>query len=88
MDDIALRILSYLAANPEANDTPEGIAQWWLLDREIRDQTEAVERALAELADAGWLIVRGNPGSPGSPVRYRLNPARAGEVRALLEGTP
>jgi hypothetical protein len=83
MDDIALRILSYLSANPEANDTSEGIAQWWLLEQEIRDQTAAVERALAELADAGWLIARGNS---GSPPRYRLNPARAEEIRALLEG--
>ena len=83
MDEISLRILSYLAENPEATDTPEGIAQWWLLEREIRDQSAAVERALAALAAEGWLIAR-HPA--GSPVRYRLNPARAKEIRSLLEG--
>lgn len=81
MDEISLRILSYLADNPEANDTPEGIAQWWLLEREIREQTAAVERSLAELAEEGWLIAA-HPA--GSPPRYRLNPVRTAEIRALL----
>lgn len=85
MDETSLSILSYLASNPEADDTPEGIAQWWLLEREIRDQTAAVQRALAELTAAGWLVTARNP---GSPVRYRLNPARAGELRCLLEEEP
>lgn len=83
MDEISRRILSYLAENPEATDTPAGIAQWWLLEREIRDQSAAVERALAALAAEGWLIARRHA---GSPVRYRLNPARAVEIHALLEG--
>jgi hypothetical protein len=85
MDEISLRILSYLADNPEADDTPEGIAQWWLLEREIRDQTAAVQRALAELTAEGWLVTAR---TPGSPLRYRLNPARAGEVHSLLEEEP
>lgn len=85
MDEISRRILSYLADNPEADDTPEGIAQWWLLEREIRDQTAAVQRALAELTAAGWLVT---PRTPGSPLRYRLNPDRAGELRSTLEGEP
>jgi hypothetical protein len=82
VDELSRRILGYLADNPEANDTPEGIAHWWLLDREIRDQVAAVSRSLAALAAEGWLIERSQP---GSPVRYRLNPARAAEVRAVLE---
>jgi len=83
MDEISLRILSYLAENPEATDTPEGIAQWWLLEREIRDQSAAVERALAALAEEGWLIARRHA---GSPTRYRLNPERAAEIQSLLKG--
>lgn len=82
MDEISLRILAYLAENPEANDTPEGIAQWWLLEREIRDQSAAIERTLAALAAEGWLIARHHA---GSSLHYRLNPARAGEISSLLE---
>jgi len=82
MDEISRRILSYLAENPEADDTPEGIARWWLLEREIRDQSAAVERALGELTAAGWLV---EGRSAGSATRYRLNPARTDEVRSLLE---
>lgn len=83
MDQLSQRILSYLADNPEANDTVEGIAEWWLLEREIRDQTARVERALAELAAAGWLIASR---SAGSSTRYRLNPARATEIAELCGG--
>jgi len=82
MDEISLRILSYLAENPEANDTPEGITEWWLLEREIREQSAAVERTLAGLAAEGWLLAAR---TAGSPTRYRLNPARVEEIRTLLE---
>lgn len=85
MDEISLRILAYLAENPAAADTVEGIAHWWLLEREIRDQSAAIERALAALAAEGWLIAWHHA---GLPTHYRLNSARADEVRSLLEGTP
>ena len=81
MDDLSMRILSYLADNPEANDTVEGITQWWLLEREIREERTRVERSLSALAAAGWLEeVRGGD----SRSRYRLHPERADEVRDLL----
>jgi hypothetical protein len=82
MDEISLSILAYLAENPEANDTAQGIAQWWLLEREIRDQSASIERSLAALAAEGWLIARHHA---GSLTQYRLNPARAGEISSLLE---
>jgi hypothetical protein len=85
MDELSLRILSYLAENPGANDTLEGIAQWWLLEREIREQLTAVERAVAELTAEGWLVARHRA---GLPPQYRLNPSRAGAIRSLLEGAP
>ncbi len=36
--DMAKMILSYLIKNPEAKDTIQGIAKWWLLNEKI-DQT-------------------------------------------------
>ena len=85
MDEISRRILSYLSEHPEASDTPDGITQWWLLEREIRDQSMAVERALGELTSEGWLVASR---TAGSLIRYRLNPARAADLHSLLEGAP
>jgi hypothetical protein len=85
MDLLARRILSYLADNPEANDTPEGIAQWWLLDRQIREQVAAVRQVLAELTAEGWLLASN---TVGSGTRYRLNPARREEILELVGEPP
>jgi hypothetical protein len=38
---VAIQILSYLRKNPEAKDTVEGIAQWW-----VHEDVESVEKAL------------------------------------------
>ena len=81
MDEISRRILRYLADHPEASDTVEGIAQWWLLEQEIREQKARVERSLAELTAQGWLL---SMEAGESRVRYRLNPARVEDVRAAL----
>jgi hypothetical protein len=81
VDELSLRILSYLRDNPQATDTLEGIAQWWLFERELRDQVAAVKHSLAGLVADGWLIERC---PTGSHAHYGLNPARVGELHALL----
>lgn len=83
MQAIARRILEYLADNPEANDTFEGITEWWLLEREIRARKAEVERSLSELVSAGLVVASQ---SAGANTRFRLNPERTDEVRSLLEG--
>jgi len=85
MHDLALRILAYLDENPDANDTTEGIVEWWLLDQEIRHQQARVEEALAELAAEGWVIASRQA---DSRVRYLLNPDRAREIRERLARRP
>ena len=74
-------ILAYLARNPDARDTLEGIVEWWLLDQQIERHVAAVEGALAELV-AKELIV-GRQG-PESRTYYRLNRSKFGEIRLLL----
>ncbi len=81
MHDLAPRILAYLDENPDANDTSEGIAEWWLLEREIREQQEQVEAALSELVAEGWVIASRRA---DARVRYRLNQDRAQELRDCL----
>ena len=81
MQETARRILEYLVDNPDANDTSEGIAQWWVLEREIRDRQAEVERSLFELVAEGLLIANR---STGVQTHFRLNPERALEIEELL----
>lgn len=55
---IERQILDYLEENPEAQDTLEGIVEWWLLKRKIIEATTAVESALARLVSQGRLEAR------------------------------
>ena len=68
-DEIQREILAYLAAHPDCEDTLEGIAEWWLLERAIERRLREVETALDKLVTEGVLERRGGAG--GGP-RYRL----------------
>jgi len=46
-------ILDYLREHPNAMDSLEGIARWWLLRQQVRVDVEAVSRALALLERNG-----------------------------------
>ena len=59
-------ILAYWVRHPEAQDTAEGIALWWVPAAAI----SAVEEAVESLAQAGWIDVR--VGKDGNH-HYRLN---------------
>ncbi len=50
------QILSYLLHHPDAQDTVDGIRQWWLLDELIRTSLQEVEAALSCLVEEGWLM--------------------------------
>jgi hypothetical protein len=78
---IAHEILAYLVENPDAQDTLEGIIQWWLLEQRIKRQTTNVKEALAELVAQGLIIERQGR---DSRTHYRINRRRRGEIRALL----
>ena len=73
-------ILSYLLDNPQGQDTLEGIAEWWLMEREIRREVRRVRRALVRLIDDGLLVE--TTGVDGT-VRYGLNLGRMDEIRGL-----
>ena len=78
---LAYEVLAYLAENPAAQDTLEGIVQWWLLERYIAEETQKVREAVSELTARGLLLERRN-GS--SRLHYRIDPGRLDEVRSLL----
>ncbi len=77
----AFRILDYLVSHPEAQDTVEGIAEWWLLEQHIRRVSGEVKQAMVELAAKGFVLER--RGEDGR-VCYRLNPRKRAEVAQLL----
>jgi hypothetical protein len=79
--DISREILSYLTEHPMAQDTLEGIVEWWLLEQEIQRRTTKVQAALADLIDQGLVLER-----TGRDERkhYRLNRRKLNTVHALL----
>lgn len=79
----ARAILEYLREHPGAQDTVEGIVEWWLLERRIRQGAVEVEAALVELVGAG--VMEARRGADGR-THYRLN---AGFARGAprIEGT-
>jgi hypothetical protein len=66
-DAVVTALSEYLRRNPQACDTLDGIAHWWL-GGEWRQQTEVVQQALDELEGLG-VIERVEAGD--GRVRYR-----------------
>jgi hypothetical protein len=78
-------VKQYLAEHPEAMDTIEGIAEWWLMRQQIRIEMEALISALNRLTDDGVL----ERIDSGGEARYRLKKNRLGDLeagRASLDG--
>jgi hypothetical protein len=67
-EELAQAILAYLAEHPQAMDSVEGIAQWWLMRQQIRVGVKTLTRVLRGLADRGLL----EEVADGGQRRYRL----------------
>lgn len=61
-------ILAYLSEHPDAMETREGIAQWWVMRHVVRAEVEAITRVLRRLTERGILEEVGT----GPHSRYRL----------------
>ena len=59
---IAHAILTYLSEHPDAQDTLEGIVEWWLLERKISHQAKTVKEVLDTLVSTAQIdeVKRGN----------------------------
>ncbi len=66
--EIEEAILGYLAEHPQAMDSAEGIAQWWIMRQQIRVTATTVTRVVGRLAEKGLLEGFGD----GAQRRYRL----------------
>jgi hypothetical protein len=72
-------ILQYLVRHPNAKDSAEGIAQWWM---ESPADPHEVRAALDVLVNQGLLTKRA---MAGRPALYRVADGKAAELAALLE---
>ena len=79
--NMAFEILTYLTQRPNAQDTFEGILEWWVLERYIERQRVTVQAAVEELVGSGFLLaIRGSD----QRERFRLDPQRRAEAEALI----
>jgi hypothetical protein len=70
VSSVAREIEQYLAAHPQALDSLEGIATWWVLRQRIRTEVGLVRAALGQLMAAG-VVSAEQIGNTHDPV-YRL----------------
>jgi hypothetical protein len=79
---IAREILTYLANHPDAQDTLDGIMQWWLLDQGNRYKPIMIQEVVKDLVLEGTII---ETIIPDSPAVYRLNVAKRDRMKELLK---
>jgi hypothetical protein len=80
--EIELEILTYLLKNQEAQDTLEGIVEWWLLETYIRKQSALVKEALSDLVNRELII---EVQDSNSQIHYRVNQEKVQEIQDILE---
>ena len=67
--DLYRAVVAYLDENPDAMDTLEGIAEWWVMRQRIRTSVSTVARVVGQLVEDGLLEEVG----PRERPRFRLN---------------
>ena len=66
--DLYRAVLQYLRSHPDAMDTLDGIAEWWLMRQRIHASVTSVARVLRLLVENGLVEELG----PVERPRYRL----------------
>jgi hypothetical protein len=67
----APEILDYLARQPGAQDTIDGILHWWVLDAYVRKWTPKIAKTVAQLVEQGFLQQKR---SSDGKIFYRISP--------------
>jgi DNA-binding MarR family transcriptional regulator len=58
---VSQHILDYLKQHPQANDTLEGLARWWMLRQQVSNSVTDVKEALDALIEQGLVKKRESP---------------------------
>jgi hypothetical protein len=78
----SLDILTYLASNPGAQDTLEGVAEWWLLEQKIKNHTAEVKEALEDLIWRGLVLEHRGKDERS---HYRVNRRKLKEISKIIK---
>ena len=84
-DIVAWLILGYLCSHPDAKDTAEAVANWWLDGEGITVGVDVVRGSLQFLVRLGWMTV--TKGYTGECI-YGLNMRRRRAVKQFLGAQP
>jgi len=77
-------VLTYMVENKDAQDTVQGIGEWWVMQQEIEYQLADIGELLNELVEKDFVIrLKG----ADSRLHYRINRNRETEIKALLAQT-
>lgn len=68
-------ILEYLAEHPQASDTLEGIAEWWVMRQQVRVEIKTLAKVLHRLTGSGLLEKVGH----GEEALYHLKAKEGGQ---------
>jgi hypothetical protein len=79
---IFYEVLGYLADHPQAQDTVEGIVEWWVIEQRIKRATTQVKATLAQLVAEELVIAR--QGTAGR-IYYRVNRQKLRNIRRVLK---
>lgn len=57
-EQIAQKILEYLKQRPQACDTLEGVARWWMMSQQLSEAVEQIQQVLEQLRATGQIKER------------------------------
>jgi hypothetical protein len=75
--DISQAVVDYLAEHPQAMETLEGIAEWWIMRLQVRVNVELLEKVLYQMTEEGVLERVGR----GERALYHLSRSKTPESR-------
>lgn len=74
--------MGYLLRHPNAQDTLEGISEWWILEETIIQKYSEVQEALGKLVGLGLILEKR---VPNAGVFYCLNKKKRKQIQKIAE---